>query len=537
MARKLLMNIEAKNALESGVNKVANTVNITLGPKGRNVLIDRTNNKLSPLIINDGISIAREIELEDPFENMGARLIIEAATKTNEMIGDGTTTSIVLTQAIVHEGLKNIVAGANPIPLRNGMKKASAAVIEALSSMAWKVSTRDQIKRVATISSKNEETGELIAKAMDSINREDGFITIEDSNTMEVELEVIQGMRLITGYISKAMCTDKVGKKVDFINPYILIADKVISDVTELLPLLEKIVNAKAQLLIIAQDVTGDALNTIVINKAKGIIQVAAIKANGYGQMKQDLLQDLAVFTGGVVVDELLGMHLKDVDLSMLGRAKSLQVQKENTIIFEGHGDKDKIIERIASIRKLGEESDSGFNKEKYRERISKLSGGIAVIKVGAASELEANEKKLRIEDAISSTKAAIKGGVVPGGGSAYIYSQFAIDEMIQNNELDYDELTGAKIIRKALERPLWQITTNAGLPAEVIIAKQKDMIYPVGFDAEKEEFVDMVKQGILDPVNVEIKALECAVSVASALLTSEAINIIVKGTESMPTG
>jgi len=536
MARKLLMNIEAKNALEIGVNKVANTVNITLGPKGRNVLIDRSNNKLSPLIINDGISIAREIELEDPFENMGARLIIEAATKTNEMIGDGTTTAIVLTQAIVQEGLKNMVAGANPILIRNGMKKASSAVIAALNSMAWKITTSEQIKRVATISSKNEEIGEMIAKAMESLIREDGFITIEDSNTMETELEIIQGMRLKTGYISKAMCTDRVGKKVEFMQPYILIADKEISDITELLPLLEKIVNEKAQLLIIARDVIGDALNTIVLNKAKGIIQVAAIKATGYGRMQQDLLQDLAVFTGGIVVDELAGMHLKDVKLGMLGRAKSVQVQKENTIILGGYGDNEKILDRTAFIREKSEESDSVFDKERYRERISKLSGGIAVIKVGASSELEANEKKLRIEDAIASTKAAIKGGVVPGGGSAYIYSQVAIDEMIQNSELDYDELTGAKIIKRALERLLWQIASNAGLPAAVIVAKQKTMVFPVGFDAEKEEFVDMEKQGILDPVNVEIKALECAVSVASTLLTSEAVNIIVKGTESMPT-
>lgn len=537
MARRLLLNMEAKNALEIGVNKVANAVIITLGPKGRNVVIDRSKNKLAPLIINDGISIAREIELENPFENMGASLLIEAAAKTNELIGDGTTTSIVLAQEIVKEGLKNIVAGANPILLRNGMKKACSATVSALNSMAWNVITREQIKSVATISSKSEEIGGLISEAMYSITKEDGFITIEDSKTMETEVEIIQGMRLKTGYISSAMCNNKLRKSVEFMQPYILIADKVISDIKELLPLLEKIVNERAQLLIIAQDVTGDALNTIVLNKAKGIIQVAAVKAPGYGQMQRDLMEDLAVFTGGMVIDEIRGMYLNKLELKMLGRAKSVQVQKENTIILDGYGDVQEIRKRIAFIKQKKEETDSEFNKERYRERISKLSGGIAVISVGAASELEANEKKLRIEDAIASTKAAIKGGVVPGGGSSYIYAQSALDELINNNELNYDELTGVKIIRKALERPLWQITTNAVLLAEEKVAMQKTMTYPIGFDAEREEFVDMEEAGIIDSVYVETKALECAVSVASTLLTSEAVNIIVKGTESMPTG
>lgn len=534
MARKLMMDTEAKRALENGVNIVADIVKVTLGPKGRNVLIDRLQNKLKPMIINDGASIAREIELVDQFENMGASLIIEAASKTNEMIGDGTTTSIVMTQAIVNEGMKNIASGANPILIRNGMKKAEAAVIEALKSMAWDVRSREQIKRVAVVSSKSEEIGEMIASAMESIVMEDGFITIEDSDTMDTRVEIIHGMRLKTGYISRAMCNDSSGKNVDFSQPYILIADTEISDAGILLPLLEKIVNKKAQLLIIARDVTGDALNTIVLNKAKGIIAVAAVKAAGFGQMQRDLMEDLAVFTGAIVVDETAGLNIKDVDLNMLGRAVSVQIQKENTIIKGGQAVSNKVLERIKFIREKSEESDSEFDKERYRERISKLSGAIAVIKVGANSETEADEKRLRIEDAIASTKAAIKGGVVPGGGAAYIYAINTVCEMIVNQGLDGDELVGARIIEKALERPLWQIASNGGYVGEVVVEKQKTMEYPVGFDAEKEEFTDMKKRGIVDPAYVEKKALECAISIASTLLTSEAVNIIVKGTESI---
>lgn len=571
MARVLKMGLEAKSALENGVNKVADTVKITLGPKGRNVLIDRTKNNLAPMIINDGVSVAREIQLEDEFENMGAQLIIEAATKTNELVGDGTTTTIVLSQAIILEGLKNLVAGANPIMLRNGLKLASEKVIEAITSFAKEVVTTEEIQRVASISSKSAEMGVLLAQAFELVKKE-GFITIEDSKTMDTNLEYIEGMRLKSGYLSKVMCTDKEHKKAEYANPYLLIADKEISDIQDLLPLMELIVKEKAPLLIVARDVAGEALNTLVLNKAKGIIQVAAIKAPGFGQMQKDLMEDLAIYTGGTVIDELKGLDIKSASLQMLGRAKSVQIQKEDTIVLNGKGDFKLIKDRIQFISRMSEETDSQFDKERFRERISKLSGGIAVIRVGAMSELESNENKLRIEDAIASTKAAIRGGVVPGGGAAYMYAQAAIDDLLfnqevnqemnreanlklnqkmtqemtqeitqdvnkeMNGEMNQDEITGCRILRKALERPLWQIASNAGLQPDTIVEEQKMQQFPKGYDVENEAFVDMLEHGILDPLETEIKALECAVSIASTLLTSEAVNVIVSGSEVMPT-
>ncbi len=519
MAKEIKYGIDARKALESGVNQLADTVRVTLGPKGRNVVLDKSYG--TPLITNDGVTIAKEIELEDKFENMGAQLVKEVATKTNDVAGDGTTTATVLAQAMINEGMKNIAAGANPIILRRGMKKATDCAVEAIAKMSQKVNGKEQISKVAAISAGDEEVGALVADAMEKVSN-DGVITIEESKTMKTELDLVEGMQFDRGYISAYMATDMDKMEAVLDNPYILITDKKIANIQEILPLLEQIVQSGAKLLIIAEDVEGEALTTLIVNKLRGTFNVVAVKAPGYGDRRKEMLKDIAILTGGEVISEELGLDLKDTTMDMLGRAKSVKVQKENTVIVDGEGSKEEIEARIAQIKNQLTETTSDFDKEKLQERLAKLSGGVAVIRVGAATETEMKESKLRLEDALAATKAAVEEGVIAGGGSAYIHASKDVEKLIE--ELQGDEKTGAKIILKALEAPLFHIVYNAGLEGAVIINKVKESEAGTGFDALKENYVNMIEAGILDPAKVTRSALQNATSVASTLLTTESV-------------
>ncbi len=533
MAKEIKYGIDARKALESGVNQLADTVRVTLGPKGRNVVLDKSYG--TPLITNDGVTIAKEIELEDKFENMGAQLVKEVATKTNDVAGDGTTTATVLAQAMINEGMKNIAAGANPIILRRGMKKATDCAVEAIAKMSQKVNGKEQISKVAAISAGDEEVGALVANAMEKVSN-DGVITIEESKTMKTELDLVEGMQFDRGYISAYMATDMDKMEAVLDNPYILITDKKIANIQEILPLLEQIVQSGAKLLIIAEDVEGEALTTLIVNKLRGTFNVVAVKAPGYGDRRKEMLKDIAILTGGEVISEELGLDLKDTTMDMLGRAKSVKVQKENTVIVDGEGSKEEIEARIAQIKNQLTETTSDFDKEKLQERLAKLSGGVAVIRVGAATETEMKESKLRLEDALAATKAAVEEGVIAGGGSAYIHASKDVEKLIE--ELQGDEKTGAKIILKALEAPLFHIVYNAGLEGAVIINKVKESEAGTGFDALKENYVNMIEAGILDPAKVTRSALQNATSVASTLLTTESVvGTIKEETPAMPAG
>ena len=519
MAKEIKYGAEARAALENGVDQLANTVRVTLGPKGRNVVLDKSYG--APLITNDGVTIAKEIELEDAFENMGAQLVKEVATKTNDVAGDGTTTATVLAQAMVREGMRNLEAGANPIILRKGMKKATEAAVDAIVKMSSKVSNKDHIARVAAISAGNDEVGQMVADAMEKVSK-DGVITIEESKTMQTELDVVEGMEFDRGYVSAYMCTDMDKMEAELENPYILIYDKKISNVQDILPLLENIVKTGASLLIIAEDVDGEALTTLIVNKLRGTFNVVAVKAPGYGDRRKDMLQDIAVLTGGQVISSELGLELKDAQMDMLGRAKSVKVKKESTVIVDGAGKKADIKARTNQIKSQIETTTSSFDKEKLQERLAKLAGGVAVIRVGAATETEMKEAKLRMEDALAATKAAVEEGIIAGGGSAYIHAAKAVEKVAE--KLDGDEKTGARVVLKALESPLYYIADNAGLEGAVIINKVKESKQGIGFDALSEQYVDMVKAGILDPVKVTRTALQNATSVASTLLTTESV-------------
>ena len=519
MAKEIKFGAEARAALEVGVNKLADTVRVTLGPKGRNVVLDKTYG--APMITNDGVTIAKAIELEDPFENMGAQLIREVASKTNDVAGDGTTTATVLAQAMIHEGIKNLAAGANPIVLRKGMKKATDEAVKAIKEMSSKVRGREQIARVAAVSSGDDEVGEMIANAMEKVSR-DGVITIEESKTMQTELDLVDGMQFDRGYISAYMATDMEKMEAVLDDPYILITDKKISNVQEILPVLEQIVQSGGKLLIIAEDIEGEALTTLIVNKLRGTFQVVGVKAPGYGDRRKEMLKDIAILTGGQVISSEVGLELKDTTLDMLGRAKSVKVQKENTVIVDGLGNADDIQERIAQIKSLIAETKSEFDKEKLQERLAKLAGGVAVIRVGAATETEMKEIKLRMEDALNATRAAVEEGIIAGGGSAYIHAADKVAKLAET--LEGDEKTGACIILKALEAPLYHIANNAGLEGAVIVNKVKESEVGTGFDAYKEEYVNMVEAGILDPAKVTRSALQNATSVASSLLTTEAV-------------
>ena len=533
MAKEIKYGAEAREALGAGVNKLANTVRVTLGPKGRNVVLDKSYG--APLITNDGVTIAKDIELEDPFENMGAQLVKEVATKTNDVAGDGTTTATVLAQAMIDEGIKNLAAGANPIILRKGMKKATDVAVEAIAKMSSKVTGKEQIAKVAAISAGDEEVGQLVADAMEKVSK-DGVITIEESKTMKTELDVVEGMQFDRGYISAYMATDMDKMEAVLDNPYILITDKKISNIQEILPLLEQIVQSGAKLLIIAEDVEGEALTTLIVNKLRGTFNVVAVKAPGYGDRRKEMLKDIAILTGGTVISEELGLELKDATLENLGRAKSVKVQKENTVIVDGTGSKSEIEARISQIKAQIAETTSEFDKEKLQERLAKLSGGVAVIRVGAATETEMKENKLRLEDALAATKAAVEEGIISGGGSAYIYASKEVAKLADT--LEGDEKTGAKLILKALEAPLFHIAHNAGLEGAVIINKVRESEVGTGFDALHEEYVDMVKAGILDPAKVTRSALQNATSVASTLLTTESVVASIKeDTPAMPAG
>ena len=533
MAKEIKYGAEARAALESGVNKLADTVRVTLGPKGRNVVLDKQYG--APLITNDGVTIAKEIELADAFENMGAQLIKEVAAKTNDVAGDGTTTATVLAQAMVHEGMKNLAAGANPIVLRKGMKKATDAAVEAIREMSQKVSGKEQIARVATVSSGDEKVGQLVADAMEKVTG-DGVITIEESKTMQTELDLVEGMQFDRGYISAYMATDTEKMEAVLDDPCILITDKKISNIQEILPLLEQIVQSGRKLLIIAEDIEGEALTTLIVNKLRGTFQVVGVKAPGYGDRRKEMLQDIAILTGGQVISDEVGIELKDATLEMLGHAKSVKVQKESTVIVDGLGDKDAIKARIAQLKAQIEETKSDFDREKLQERLAKLAGGVAVIRVGAATETEMKEAKLRMEDALNATRAAVEEGIIAGGGSAYIHAAKKVAEKIA--DLEGDEKTGAKIILKALEAPLFHIAANAGLEGSVIVNKVRESAAGTGFDAYNETYVDMVQAGILDPAKVTRSALQNATSVASTLLTTESVvGIIKEDTPAMPAG
>ena len=534
MAKEIKYGAEARSALEAGVNQLANTVRVTLGPKGRNVVLDKSFG--APLITNDGVTIAKEIELEDAFENMGAQLIREVAAKTNDVAGDGTTTATVLAQAMVQEGMKNLAAGANPIVLRKGMKKATDAAVEAIAAMSSKVESRDKIANVAAISAGDAEVGEMVAEAMEKVSR-DGVITIEESKTMKTELDLVEGMQFDRGYISAYMATDMEKMEANLDDPFILITDKKISNIQELLPVLEQIVQSGARLLIIAEDIEGEALTTLIVNKLRGTFNVVAVKAPGYGDRRKAMLEDIAILTGGQVISEELGLDLKEVTLNQLGRAKSVKVQKENTVIVDGMGDKSAIAARVGQIKSQIEETTSEFDKEKLQERLAKLAGGVAVIRVGAATETEMKESKLRMEDALSAARAAVEEGIVAGGGSAYIHASKQVAKLA--DELEGDEKTGVKIILKALEAPLYHIAANAGLEGSVIINKVREQEPGIGFDAYKEEYVNMVDAGILDPAKVTRSALQNATSVASTLLTTESVvaNIKEDVPAAMPAG
>ena len=532
MAKEIKDGAEARTALETGVNKLADTVRVTLGPKGRNVVLDKSFG--APLITNDGVTIAKEIELEDAFENMGAQLIREVASKTNDVAGDGTTTATVLAQAMVHEGMRNLAAGANPIVLRKGMKKATDLAVEEIAKMSSKVKDKAQIARVAAVSSSDDEVGNMVADAMEKVSN-DGVITIEESKTMKTELDLVEGMQFDRGYISAYMATDMDKMEANLEDPYILITDKKISNIQELLPLLEQVVQAGARLLIIAEDVEGEALTTLIVNKLRGTFNVVAVKAPGYGDRRKEMLRDIAILTGGEVISEELGLDLKETTLDQLGRAKSVKVQKENTTIVDGMGEKSAIDARIAQIKAQIEETTSDFDREKLQERLAKLAGGVAVIRVGAATETEMKEAKLRMEDALAATRAAVEEGIIAGGGSAYVHATKALEDLV--NELEGDEKTGARIIVKALEAPLFRIAANAGLEGSVIINKVRESEPGVGFDAYKEEYVDMVEAGILDPAKVTRSALQNATSVASTLLTTESVVANIKEETPVPAG
>jgi chaperonin GroEL len=533
MAKEIKYGAEARAALEIGVNKLANTVKVTLGPKGRNVVLDKSFG--APLITNDGVTIAKEIELEDAFENMGAQLVKEVATKTNDVAGDGTTTATVLAQAMISEGIKNLAAGANPIILRKGMKKATDIAVEAISKMSSTLKGKEQIARVAAISAGDDEVGQLVADAMEKVSN-DGVITIEESKTMKTELDLVEGMQFDRGYVSAYMCTDMDKMEANLDNPYILITDKKISNIQEILPVLEQIVQTGSRLLIIAEDVEGEALTTLVLNKLRGTFTAVAVKAPGYGDRRKAMLQDIAILTGGTVISDELGLDLKETTLEQLGRAKSVKVQKENTIIVDGEGNKDEINQRISQIKAQIEETTSDFDKEKLQERLAKLAGGVAVIRVGAATETEMKENKLRMEDALAATRAAVEEGIIAGGGSAYIHASKEVAKFAET--LQGDEKTGANIILKALEAPLNCIVANAGLEGAVVISKVRESEPGIGFDAIAEEYVDMVKAGILDPTKVTRSALQNATSVASTLLTTESVVANIKSNEpAMPAG
>ena len=533
MAKEIKYGAEARAALESGVNQLTDTVRVTLGPKGRNVVLDKSYG--APLITNDGVTIAKEIELADPFENMGAQLVKEVATKTNDVAGDGTTTATVLAQAMVNAGMKNLAAGANPIILRKGMRKATDVAVEAIAKMSSKVKGKEHIARVAAISAGDDEVGQLVADAMEKVSG-DGVITIEESKTMLTELDLVEGMQFDRGYISAYMATDMDKMEAVLDNPYILITDKKISNIQEILPLLEQIVQTGAKLLIIAEDVEGEALTTLIVNKLRGTFNVVAVKAPGYGDRRKAMLEDIAILTGGEVISSELGLELKDATLEQLGRAKSVKVQRENTVIVDGEGDKDAIQARIGQIKKQIEETTSDFDKEKLQERLAKLAGGVAVIRVGAATETEMKEAKLRLEDALAATRAAVEEGIIAGGGSAYVHASKEVTKLADS--LEGDEKTGAQIVLKALEAPLYHIVANAGLEGSVIINKVRESEVGVGFDALKEEYVNMVEAGILDPAKVTRSALQNANSVASTLLTTESVVANIKEPEPpMPAG
>ena len=533
MAKEIKYGIEARKALEEGVNKLANTVRVTIGPKGRNVVLDKSYG--APLITNDGVTIAKDIELEDAFENMGAQLVKEVATKTNDVAGDGTTTATVLAQAMVNAGMKNLAAGANPIILRKGMKKATDCAVEAIAHMSEKVTGKDQIAKVASISAGDEEVGQMVADAMEKVSN-DGVITIEESKTMKTELDLVEGMQFDRGYISAYMATDMDKMEANLDNPYILITDKKISNIQEILPILEQIVQSGSKLLIIAEDVEGEALTTLIVNKLRGTFNVVAVKAPGYGDRRKEMLKDIAILTGGQVISEELGLELKDTTMDILGRAKSVKVQKENTVIVDGEGEKSEIEARVAQIKAQLEETTSDFDREKLQERLAKLAGGVAVIRVGAATETEMKEAKLRMEDALNATRAAVEEGVISGGGSAYIHASKEVAKLAAT--LSGDEKTGAEIILKALEAPLFHIANNAGLEGAVIINKVRESEVGTGYDALNDKYVNMIDAGILDPAKVTRSALQNATSVASTLLTTESVVATIKeDVPAMPAG
>ena len=533
MAKEIKYGAEARKALEAGVNQLADTVRVTLGPKGRNVVLAKSYG--SPLITNDGVTIAKDIELEDAFENMGAQIVKEVATKTNDVAGDGTTTATVLAQAMINEGMKNLAAGANPIILRKGMKKACDKAVEAISEMSQTINGKEQIARVASISAGDDEVGQMVADAMEKVSN-DGVITIEESKSMKTELDLVEGMQFDRGYISAYMSTDMEKMVAELDNPYILITDKKISNIQDILPVLEQIVQGGQKLLIIAEDVEGEALTTLIVNKLRGTFQVVAVKAPGYGDRRKEMLQDIAILTNGKVISEELGYDLKDTTLDDLGRAKSVKVTKENTVIVDGFGTKEDIQGRVNVIKAQLEETTSEFDKEKLQERLAKLAGGVAVIRVGAATETEMKEAKLRMEDALNATRAAVEEGIIAGGGSAYIHAAKKVAELV--TDLEGDEKTGAKVVLKAMEAPLFHISANAGLEGSVIINKIKESQPGIGFDAYNEKYVDMIEAGIIDPVKVTRSALQNATSVASTLLTTESVVADIKeDTPAMPAG
>ena len=533
MAKEIKYGAEARKALEAGVNQLADTVRVTLGPKGRNVVLAKSYG--SPLITNDGVTIAKDIELEDAFENMGAQIVKEVATKTNDVAGDGTTTATVLAQAMINEGMKNLAAGANPIILRKGMKKACDKAVEAISEMSQTINGKEQIARVASISAGDDEVGQMVADAMEKVSN-DGVITIEESKSMKTELDLVEGMQFDRGYISAYMSTDMEKMVAELDNPYILITDKKISNIQDILPVLEQIVQGGQKLLIIAEDVEGEALTTLIVNKLRGTFQVVAVKAPGYGDRRKEMLQDIAILTNGKVISEELGYDLKDTTLDDLGRAKSVKVTKENTVIVDGFGTKEDIQGRVNVIKAQLEETTSEFDKEKLQERLAKLAGGVAVIRVGAATETEMKEAKLRMEDALNATRAAVEEGIIAGGGSAYIHAAKKVAELVA--DLEGDKKTGAKVVLKAMEAPLFHISANAGLEGSVIINKIKESQPGIGFDAYNEKYVDMIEAGIIDPVKVTRSALQNATSVASTLLTTESVVADIKeDAPAMPAG
>ncbi len=533
MAKDIKYGVEAREALQAGVDKLADVVRVTLGPKGRNVVLEKSYG--SPTITNDGVTIAKEIELEDGFENMGAQLIKEVASKTNDVAGDGTTTATVLAQAMVHEGMRNLAAGANPIILKKGMQKATDAAVDALVKMSKPVAGKEQIARVAAVSSGDEEVGEMVADAMEKVSK-DGVITIEESKTMQTELELVEGMQFDRGYISAYMCTDMEKMEARLDEPDILIVDKKISNIQEILPLLEQVVKSGSQLLIIAEDVEGEALTTLIVNKLRGTFNVVAVKSPGYGDRRKEMLKDIAVLTGGIVVSDELGIDLKEVTIDQLGRAKAVKVGKENTVIVDGEGDKKEIADRVAQIKNQITETKSDFDREKLQERLAKLAGGVAVIRVGAPTETEMKDKKYRMEDALNATRAAVEEGIIAGGGSSYVHAAAHLDDVIAS--LSGDEKTGAEIVKKALESPLYRIAVNAGQEGAVIVNKVKNAKDGTGYDALADEYVNMVEAGILDPVKVSRSALQNANSIAATLLTTEsAVSIIKEPEPAAPAG